>query len=270
MNIESLNRLAGKKVVLVGAGQTDGETIGNGRAMAVLFARHGAEVFCVDNRLESAQDTVDLILAEGGKATAFKADITVPADCQALITQGRKTLSRIDILVNNVGIGAKDRKVAALEESVWDRIFDVNLKGMWMVSKHALPILKEQNGGVILNISSMASQLYHGGTAYELSKAGVNKLTESIAAGYAQYDIRCNAILPGLMDTPMAVEGTAKATGMDTTSVREKRDAMVPLGRRQGSGWDTAYAALYLVSDEAKFVTGVLMPVDGGMSVKPN
>jgi len=270
MKVDNEGRLAGKKIVLVGAGQTDGDTIGNGRAMAILFARQGAEVFCVDNRLESAQQTVELIQAEGGKATAFKADITQPADCQALIEEGHKALGCIDILVNNVGIGAKDRKVAALEELVWDRIFDVNLKGMWMVAKHALPIMKAQKSGVILNISSIASRLYHGGTAYEVTKAGVNKLTESIAAGYAQYGIRCNAILPGLMDTPMAIEGTAKATGMDTASVRERRNKMVPLGKHQGSGWDTAYAALFLVSDEAKFITGILMPVDGGMSVKPS
>jgi NAD(P)-dependent dehydrogenase (short-subunit alcohol dehydrogenase family) len=262
-------RLRNKKVVVVGAGQTSGETIGNGRAMAFLFAKEGATIFCVDRDLASANETADKILSDGGKASAFQADITSSQSCQSLIREAEKTLGSIDILVNNVGIGIGDRKVAALSEEIWDQIFDVNLKAMWMVSKHVLPVMKRQEAGVIINISSIASQLYHGGTAYEVSKAGVNKLTESIAAGYAKYGIRCNAVLPGLMDTPMAIEGTAKATGLPVEKIRDRRASMVPLQKKQGSAWDTAFAALFLASDEAAYITGVLLAVDGGLSLRP-
>ncbi|MFT5208457.1 MAG: NAD(P)-dependent dehydrogenase (short-subunit alcohol dehydrogenase family) [Flavobacterium sp.] len=266
----SAKRLQNKRVVIIGAGQTLGDTIGNGRAMALLFAREGASIFCVDRDIASANETVDKIVSDGGQACAFQADITSPEDCSSLITEAERILGSIDILVNNVGVGDGDRKVAALSEDVWDRIFDVNLKAMWMVSKQVLAVMKKQEHGVIINISSIASQLYHGGTAYEVSKAGVNKLTESIAAGYAKYGIRCNAVLPGLMDTPMAIEGTAKATGLPAEKIRERRASMVPLQKKQGSAWDTASAALFLASDEAAYITGALLPVDGGMSLKPH
>ena len=262
-------RLQNKKVVIVGAGQTSGDTIGNGRAMAYLFAKEGACVFCVDRDLASAEETADKIVSDGGQARAYQADITSTEACITLIEEAEAHLGSIDILVNNVGIGNGDGKVAALREEIWDQIFDVNLKGMWMVSKHVLPVMKKQESGVIINISSIASQLYHGGTAYEVSKAGVKKLTESIAAGYAQYGIRCNAVLPGLMDTPMAIEGTAQATGLPTEKIRNRRASMVPLQKKQGSAWDTASAALFLASDEAVYITGVLLPVDGGLSLKP-
>ena len=266
----NLLRLESKKVVIVGAGQTKGETVGNGRAMALLFAKEGAAVFCVDKDFSSAKETVDEIVSDGGQACAFQADITSSVDCGRLITEAERFLGSIDILVNNVGVGDGDRKVAALSEEVWDRIFDVNLKAMWMVSKQVLAVMKKQEHGVIINISSIASQLYHGGTAYEVSKAGVNKLTESIAAGYAKYGIRCNAVLPGLMDTPMAIEGTARATGLPVEKIRERRASMVPLQKKQGSAWDTASAALFLASDDAAYITGALLPVDGGMSLRPH
>jgi NAD(P)-dependent dehydrogenase (short-subunit alcohol dehydrogenase family) len=259
-------RLAGKTAVVVGAGQTPGETIGNGRATAILFAREGATVLCVDRVFERANETAEMIAAEGGVASGFEADITREADCEALVAEAKARLGRIDILHNNVGIGLRDRSVTQLREEDFDRIITVNLKGMWLTIKHVLPVMREQGGGAIVNISSMAAVASSNLVAYGMSKAGVNKLTRITAAGNTQYMIRCNAIMPGLMDTPMAVGGRASEQNRPTDEIRAQRDAQVPLGRKMGTGWDVAYAALFLASDEAKFVTGVVLPVDGGMA----
>jgi NAD(P)-dependent dehydrogenase (short-subunit alcohol dehydrogenase family) len=260
-------RLDGKTAVVVGAGQTPGETIGNGRATAILFAREGAQVMCVDRRLGSAEETADMIRKEGGKASAFEADVTKEADCAALVSEARERLGRIDILHNNVGIGRGDRSVTQLEEADFDAIMTANLKGMWLTIKHALPVMREQGGGgAIVNISSMAAVAASNLVAYGMSKAGVNKLTRITAAANTAHMIRCNAIMPGLMDTPMAVGGRAATQGRSTDDIRAARDAQVPLGRKMGTAWDVAYAALFLASDEAKFITGAILPVDGGMS----
>jgi len=261
-------RLEGKTAVVVGAGQTPGSTIGNGRATAVLFAREGAKVLVVDRDLASAGETVEMVAGEGGEAVAFEADITVEADCKALVADAVKRLGRLDILHNNVGIGEGDGSVQRLEEAAWDRILTVNLKAMWLTLKHALPAMRSQGGGSIVNISSLAAIAPAGIIAYEVSKAGVNKLTTSVAALNARYGIRCNAIMPGLMDTPMAIENIARARGESVEAVRSSRNARVPLGAKMGTAWDVAYAALFLASDEAKFITGVVLPVDGGMSVR--
>jgi NAD(P)-dependent dehydrogenase (short-subunit alcohol dehydrogenase family) len=262
-------RLQGKIAIIVGAGQSAGETIGNGRAMAVLFAREGAQVFCVDRRLESATETVAMIAAEGGSAVPFQADVSGDIGCAAVVAEAKSRWGRIDILVNNVGIGGSgDGPAHRADEAAWDRIMTVNLKSAWMTIKHALPVMREQGFGSIVNISSLASLA--GGTqvAYEVSKAGMNRLTTSVANANAGHGIRCNAVLPGLMDTPMAVTGIAEATGSTTAAVRESRNARVPLRGKMGTGWDTAHAALFLASDEANFITGVLLPVDGGMSAR--
>jgi NAD(P)-dependent dehydrogenase (short-subunit alcohol dehydrogenase family) len=261
-------RLQGKSAVVVGAGQSAGETIGNGRATAVLFAREGAAVLCVDRDLASAQETVAMIEKEGGKAFAFKADIVREAECKALVAEAQAKLGRLDILHNNVGIGSGDSSVQRLEEAAWDRIMSVNLKGMWLTIKHALPVMKDQGGGAIVNISSLAAIAPASIIAYEISKAGVNKLTTSVAALNARHMIRCNAIMPGLMDTPMAIEGIARARGEPVEEVRKVRNARVALGGKMGTAWDVAYAALFLASDEAKFITGAILPVDGGGSVR--
>jgi NAD(P)-dependent dehydrogenase (short-subunit alcohol dehydrogenase family) len=262
-------RLEGKTAVVVGAGQTPGETIGNGRAMAVLFARQGAKVFCVDRDMARAEDTVAQITAEGGEASAFAANITHAADCEALVAAAKERLGRLDILVNNVGIGGGgDGPTHKATEAAFDRIVAVNLKGMWLTLKAALPLLREDGGGAIVNISSLASLAGGNQIAYEVTKAGVNRLTTATAQANARYGVRCNAILPGLMDTPMAISGIAEARGESTDAVRAARNATVPLGGKMGTAWDTANAALFLASDEARFITGVLLPVDGGMSVR--
>jgi len=257
------DRLKGKTAIITGAGQTPGETIGNGRAMAMLFAREGAEVLCADRLLDRAEETVAMIAA-----FAHQADVSRDADCVGLIEAGKTRWGRIDILVNNVGIGGGDGPAHRVEEAVWDRIMMVNLKGAWMTTKHALAVMRAQDSGSIVNISSLAAIAGGNQVAYEVSKAAVNRLTTSTASANARHGVRCNAIMPGYMDTPMAVSGIAQATGQSTQDVRETRDARVPLRGKMGTGWDTAYAALFLASDEAAFITGVVMAVDGGMSTR--
>lgn len=257
-------RLENKVAVVVGAGQTPGETIGNGRAAAVLYAREGAKVLAVDRDFASAQKTVAMIEAEGGTATAFEADITRDADCAALAAAAVDTYGGIQVLHNNVGIGAGDADPIRLSEEVWDRIQDVNLKGHYLTCKHALPIMRKGGGGSVVFISSVAAVCSIGMLAYETSKAGLNALSHSVAMGNAKYGIRSNVIMPGLMDTPMAIEGNVAALGLSREEVRARRDKIVPLGNKMGTAWDVAYAALFFASDESKFVTGTVLPVDGG------
>ena len=266
-------RLEGKVAVVVGAGQSPGsgpddETIGNGRATAMLFAREGASVLAVDRRLESAQETADLIAAEGGTAAAFQADICDEEQAASITTACLARFETIDILHNNVGVGAGDGGVTTLELDTWNRIYDVNVTGMFLTCKHAIPAMRNTGGGAIVNISSVAAIASAGIAAYKTSKAAVNALTQHLAAANFKHNIRVNAIMPGLMDTPMAVGGYARARGADPDDVRAGRDRMVPFGGQQGTGWDTAYAALFLASDEARFVTGVLLPVDGGAAIR--
>ena len=258
-------RLEGKAAVVAGAGQTPGSTLGNGRAMALLFAREGAQVLCVDRHGARAQETVAMIVQEGGLASALEADVTRPADCAAIVAEATARMGRLDILVNNVGIGGGDAPAHRLEEAAFDRILAVNLKGMWLTIKAALPVMRAQGGGAIVNISSLAAVAGGIQLAYEVSKAGVNRLTTSVAQSNARHSVRCNAIMMGFMDTPMAVAGIARASGRSEEDVRAERDARVPLGGKMGTAWDTACAALFLASDEARFITGVLLPVDGGM-----
>lgn len=261
-------RLEGKIAIVSGAGQTKGETIGNGRAMAILFARAGAKVMLVDYRLDSAQETKLMIDKEGGESFAFAADVTRADDCRRMAEKCAETYGRIDVLVNNVGIGDGDQGPVKLQEEAWDRIFTVNLKSMFLTCKYVLPYMEKQGSGAILNISSVAAVAAVSMLAYKTSKAGVNALTHSIAMKYAKKGIRVNAIMPGLMQTPMAIEGISQARGMSKEDLIKLRNSTVPLKGGMGTGWDTAHAALFLVSDEAKFITSVILPVDGGQSAK--
>jgi NAD(P)-dependent dehydrogenase (short-subunit alcohol dehydrogenase family) len=262
------DRLKGKVAIVVGAGQTPGETMGNGRASALLYAREGAKVLLVDRRLESAQDTCEMITKEGGEAIALQADATRSEDCTKMAEACVQRFGRIDILHNNVGIGDGDGGITQLEEEVWDRILAVNMKSVLFPCKHVLPVMRGQRSGAILNISSIAAVCTVGILAYKTSKAGVNAITQQLALANAKHGIRVNAIMPGLMDTPMAIEGISKARGISKEQLRAERDAQVPLGAKMGTGWDIAYAALFLVSDEARFITGVILPVDGGQSAR--
>jgi NAD(P)-dependent dehydrogenase (short-subunit alcohol dehydrogenase family) len=263
------DRLKNKVAIVAGAGQTPGETIGNGRATAMLYAREGAKVLLVDRRLESAEDTREMIEKEGGVAVAFQADVTRAGDCQQLAAACIERFGRIDILHNNVGIGDGDGNVLQLEEEAWDRILNVNMKSVFLACKHVLPVMRTQQSGCIINISSIAAVCSVGGLlAYKTSKAGVNAMTHQLALANAKYGIRVNAIMPGLMNTPMAIEGISKARGIPKDQLIRERDAQVPLGAKMGTGWDIAHASLFLASDEARFITGVILPVDGGQSAR--
>lgn len=261
-------RLANKVAIVVGAGQTPGETIGNGRATAVLFAREGARLLLVDRNLESAEETRAMILAEGGEAEVHRADVTLEADCRSITDRCVALYGRIDVLHNNVGIGTGDAGATQLTEEAWDLIMNVNLKSIFLTCKHALPVMRKQGRGCITNISSVAAVCSVGIVAYKTSKAGVNAYTHALATGNAKYGIRVNAIMPGLMNTPMAIEGISQATGVDREKLIEQRDRIVPLGKKMGTAWDIANAALFLASDEAAFITGVVLPVDGGQSAR--
>jgi NAD(P)-dependent dehydrogenase (short-subunit alcohol dehydrogenase family) len=261
-------RLADKVAIVVGGGQTPGETIGNGRATAVLFAREGARVLVVDRDLTAARETVSQIEDEGGAATAHEADATREAECVALIARCVELHGRIDVLHNNVGIGGGDAGPAHLEEEAWDRILQVNLKSVILPCKHVLPVMRRQRAGSIVNVSSIAAVCATPIVAYKTSKAGINAYTQSLAVGNAKHGIRANVIMPGLMNTPMAIEGISRALGIDREVLIRQRDAQVPLLGKMGTAWDVAYAALFLASDEARFITGVALAVDGGQSAR--
>ncbi len=263
-------RLEGKVAIVVGAGQSPGEGIGNGRATAMLFAREGARVLAVDRDLASAAATVAIIEEEGGTASAVEADVTDEAAIEAAVAAGVERYGQIDILHNNVGISVAggDAPVEEITEAAFDLITAVNLRGMVITCKHVLPLMRRQASGAIVNISSTAVGTTFPNVAYKTSKAGVVAFTEQLAYTNAQYGVRANAILPGLMDTPMAVDTRARLWGKPREEIVAERDAKVPLRGKMGTGWDVAYAALFLASDEANFVTGVALAVDGGACVQ--
>lgn len=260
-------RLDGKTAVVVGAGQTPGATMGNGRATALLFARQGAHLLLVDRDATSVEDTAASVRDEGGRCDIVVADVAAADGPEAIVSAARETFGRIDILHHNVGIGTGDSTPTRLTEEAWDRILDVNLKAMWRTCKQVVPIMREQGEGAIVCISSIAAVAAAGNlTAYKISKAGVNALVHALATTNARYGVRVNGIMPGLIDTPMGVDAAAAARGMTREELAAGRDKTVPLRHRQGTAWDIAYAALYLASDEASFVTGVVLPVDGGQT----
>jgi len=260
-------RVEGKAAIVVGGGQTPGQTIGNGRAAAIVLAREGARVLVVDRRLDSAQETVELIHKEGGQAEAHEADVTREESVRAMVAAAVQRFGKLDILHNNVGasIAMGDAPAAELTEAAFDKSIAINLKATWLTCKHALPALRQSQGSIV-NIASMAARNAYPLLGYKTTKAAVVALTENLAAHNAQHGVRANAILPGLMNTPMAIEARV-AQGTPREEVIAARDKRVPLRRRMGTGWDVAYAALYLHSDEAGFVTGVALAVDGGEGV---
>jgi NAD(P)-dependent dehydrogenase (short-subunit alcohol dehydrogenase family) len=260
-------RVEDKAAIVVGGGQTPGQTVGNGRATALVLAREGARVLVVDRHLAAAQATVDLIAAEGGQAWAYEADVTSEDAVHRLVGAALERLGRLDILHNNVGasLALGDAPADTLTEAAFERSVSVNLKAMWLACKHALPALRESAGSIV-NISSMAARNAYPLVGYKTTKAAVVALTENLAAANARYGVRANAILPGLMNTPMAIEARV-AQGTPREEVIASRDRRVPLRRRMGTGWDVAYAALFLHSDEATFITGVSLAVDGGEGV---
>lgn len=260
-------RLTGKIAIIIGGGQTPGETVGNGRATAMRFSREGASVLVVDRSLESAKETVTAISADGGVAAAFAADVTREADCRLVVEDCLSRYGRIDILQNNVGRSEGDASTTELEEENWLALMDVNLKSAYLTCKHTVPVMRKQKAGVITNISSTSSVCSRQTLAYKTAKAGINAMTQNMAIENAGYGIRVNAILPGLMDTPMAIERRARERKVPRRTVRDERDAQVPLGK-MGTAWDVAAASVFLASEEAGYITGVLLAVDGGLSAR--
>ena len=240
--------------------------MGNGKATAIVFAREGAHVMLVDYNLEAAEETRRIIEEAGGDCSTFKADVSEAADCQNMVEACLHRYGRIDILHNNVGIGQWGGAVETDEET-WDKVMKVNVKSMFLTCKHVIPCLEKQGGGAITNIASIAAiRTPMPNVAYSASKGAVIALTRDIALQYAAKGIRVNAILPGLMKTPQAQFYNKDAwAGGDIDELWRRRDAMVPMGK-QGEGWDVAHAALFLVSDEAKYITGTTLIVDGGIT----
>ena len=260
-------RLEKKFAVVVGGGQQLGGTPGNGRATAIRFSQEGAVVMIVDINEEWAADTLTEIEAQGGAGSVLAADITDEADCRRIAQTCVERYGRIDILHNNVGRSRGDKETPDLEAAMWEEIMDMNLKGMFMTCKHVLPIMRDQGSGAIINISSTSSFAARQTLTYKTSKGAINTMTQHMSFENAPYGIRVNAILPGLMDTPMAIERRAQERSVDRSIVRAERDAEVPMGA-MGTAWDVANAAVFLASDEAAYITGVLLPVDGGLLVK--
>ena len=260
-------RLQDKVAIIVGGGQQPGDTVGNGRATAERFAGEGATLLIVDINEEWARETLRAVSVHGRPASVFRADITNEADCAAIAQTCVERYGRIDILHNNVGMSKGDDRTAQLDAQVWDRLMAMNLKGMFMTCKYALPHMVRQKSGCIINVSSTASLALRPTLTYKTSKAGVNAMTQHIAMENAAHGIRANAILPGLIDTPMAINRRAQERGVDPEIVRQERNALVPM-RRMGTAWDVANAALFLASDEAAYITGVLLAVDGGLLEK--
>jgi NAD(P)-dependent dehydrogenase (short-subunit alcohol dehydrogenase family) len=250
-------RLEGKVAIVTGAGAA-GDGIGNGRAAAILFAREGARVLLVDRDLALAKATQAMIADEyDAEAVAFQADVTKADDCSSMVEAVLERWGKLDILQNNVGIGSQGT-VPQIDESAWERVMRVNLTSMMLAAKQAIPAMAANGSGAIVNISSIAAARPRGLTPYATSKGAVEALTRGLAADHARDGIRVNCVAPGPVHTPMVY-----AAGMPDET-RERRRKAAPLGI-EGTGWDIGYASLFLVSDEARYITGVVLPVDGGV-----
>ena len=258
--------LEGRVAIVAGAGQTPGPVIGNGRATALLFARAGARVIALDRDRASAAETVAMIEDEGGAAEAMVADVTQESALIAAVRAIVERHGRIDVLQNNVGVAytGGDSPLADLDEASFDRVMAINLRGTVMTCKHVVPIMRDQGRGVITNISSIAASVDYKSVTYKASKAGMIAFSRQLALDCAADGVRVNAILPGYMDTPMAVDTQARRHGRPREEIAEARDRTVPLKGGMGSAWDVAQASLFLASDAARFITGVALPVDGG------
>jgi NAD(P)-dependent dehydrogenase (short-subunit alcohol dehydrogenase family) len=263
-------RLEGKTAIVIGAGQSPGEGVGNGRATALRFAQEGARVMAVDRLLASAEETAQMVCRDGGDCVAVEADVTKEATLKAAIADAHARWGRIDILHYNVGVSIAGGDASPLDitEEAFDRISAINLRGAIMAVKHVLPIMRAQGSGVILTISSVAAWEDYPYVAYKATKAALVAFTKQVAIRNAEFGVRANVILPGLMDTPMAVDTRARTHGKPRAQVEAERNAKVALRGKMGTAWDVANAALFLASDEANFITGVELPVDGGALIR--
>ena len=251
-------RLEGKVAIVTGAGSS-GPGVGTGKATSILFAREGAKVLLVDRVARQAEETLASVREEGGEASVFEADVTRSEECQAMVEAALERYGGVHVLFNNVGILARGTVVDVKEED-WDRVLEVNLKSMMLTSKHAVPRMVEAGGGSIINVSSIAGlRAGSGGSAvpYSASKGGVIALTTTMAVEHGRDNIRVNCIAPGHIYTPMVA-------GNMTEETRDLRRRAGPLGT-EGTAWDIAWAATFLASDESRWISGVVLPVDAGL-----
>lgn len=261
------DRLKGKTVFITGAGSI-GPGWGNGKAAAVQFAREGAKVFASDINADAVAETAKVIKDEGGVVETITCDAADKNSVEQAVNACVDAFGSIDVLHNNVGIidpgGPED-----LSEAQWDRLMNINVKSMYLTCRFILPIMTAQGGGSIINISSIASthSLGYSCISYSASKGAVNAFTRDIALNYGPKGIRCNSILPGLMNTPLIHMGNVTDVYGSTEEMVRQRDALIPLGK-MGDGFDVAYAAVFLASDEAKHITGIELVVDGGVTLK--
>ena len=257
-------RLQDRVAIVVGAGSI-GPGLGNGKAAAILYAREGAKVFAVDFNADAAEETRQLIVDEGNTCLAYTADGANADAVRAMVDACMAVFGRADILHNNLGITEIGGPVD-LPEDRWDRLMDVNVKSMFLACKYVLPIMEAQGSGVVTNISSISAERYAGfpSVVYNTAKGAVRQFTQNVAMEYARTGIRANCVQPGLVDTPL-VHTFKNAYAGDWEEVVRHRHAMVPMGR-MGTGWDIAKAAVFLASDDAAYITGIRLPVDGGLS----
>jgi NAD(P)-dependent dehydrogenase (short-subunit alcohol dehydrogenase family) len=260
-------RVEGKVAIVNGAGSS-GPGWGNGKAAAVLYAREGAKVVCVDLRREAAEETVEIIRGEGGSAVAVAGDSAEASTARAAVETALARFGGLGILHNNVGI-VSPAPTAEADEADWDRVIRVNQRSYFLACKYAIPAMLRGGGGAIVNIASIAAIGWLGVpyASYAASKAAIVGLSRHVALEHAARGIRSNAILPGLMDTPMIREPLAKAYGGSVEAMLAKRSAQCPMGF-MGTAWDVAHAALFLASDEARYITGAELVVDGGITLR--
>ncbi|MBN3850086.1 SDR family oxidoreductase [Paraburkholderia sp. Ac-20342] len=266
--MNSAGRLEGKIALVTGAGCI-GPGWGNGRAIAVRFAAEGAHVVAIDRNLASMDETLELIRQSGGQVTPYECDVTDSGAIAQLVARSTARLGRIDVLVNNVGAPAPGGPVQ-LSEAQWEKQLELNLTTTYLMCRHVLPVMEQQGAGVIVNIASTSGIRWTGAAqvGYAAAKAGVIQMTRVVAVEYAQKNIRVNSVVPGLLHTPLVDTTVARnQTGGDVELLLSKRKARIPMPF-MGDGRDTANAALFLASDEARFITGTEIVVDGGMSAR--
>ena len=259
--VERAGRVEGKVAIVTGAGSTPGPGVGTGKASAIVLAREGAKVVCVDIEPDRAEETRTAIEAEGGEAIVVGADATQSDQCEAVVRAAVDEWGTVDILVNNIGRAAVGT-VVDIDEADWDRSLDINLRTTYLMCKHVVPVLAEGGGGSIVNMCSISAVRGDGTAAYSAAKGAMLALTIDMAYSHGRQGIRVNAVAPGHITTPMVhsvQQPGAQAEFMDTM----RREAGL-LGTA-GDGWDVAHAVGFLASDEARWITGVLLPVDAGV-----
>jgi NAD(P)-dependent dehydrogenase (short-subunit alcohol dehydrogenase family) len=259
--VERRGRVEGKVAIVTGAGSTPGPGVATGRATAIALAREGARVLLADHLPDRAEETLGLIEKEGGTASVFAGDMTKAADCEAMVRAAVDTFGTLDVLVNNIG-AAIAGTVVDTSEADWDRVLDITLRTAFLSSKYAVPVMAEKGSGAIVNIGSISG--FRGGSyvGYSAAKGGIHALTVDMAYSHGRQGVRVNAIAPGHITTPLmySVRGhTAE------TDYRQQLAAAASLLGTEGNGWDVAWAAVFLASDEARWITAVTLPVDGGV-----